>query len=188
MKLSIIIPYYKALPYTKELMKVLEPQLNSQVEVIIVDDGCNEKELDLFKAKVIHLKKNSKGAAVPRNKGLDECKGEYVTFVDADDMVSRDYVSTILEKTKEEWDYCYFSWRFRDMDIIIKEEPPFWNHSVCNCVYKRDLIGKKRFPLLRIGEDWEFNDLVRHGKRGNIEKVLYEYNCDNKESITYGWK
>lgn len=188
MKLSIIIPYYKALPYTKELMKVLEPQLREDVEVIIVDDGCNEKELDKFKAKVIHLPENSGGASKPRNVGLDEAKGEYITFVDADDMVRRDYVSTILDKTREEWDYCLFSWRMRDMDIIIKDEPPFWNHSVNNCVYKRSLIGDKRFPPLRIGEDWEFNDLVRHGKKANITKVLYEYNCENKESITYGWK
>lgn len=188
MKLSIIIPYYKAIKYTRELMKVLEPQITPEVEVIIVDDGCNEKELDGFKARVIHLAENSGNAAVPRNVGLDEARGEYIAFIDADDMVTPDYVSTILRKTLEDWDYCFFSWRMRDMNIIIKDEPPRWNHSVTNCVYRRDLIGDKRFPLLRIGEDWEFNDLVRHGKRANIEKVLYEYNCDNKESITYGWK
>lgn len=188
MKLSIIIPYYKAIKYTRELMKVLEPQLNDEVEVIIVDDGCNERELEGFRARVIHLEENSGGAAVPRNVGLDEARGEYITFVDADDMVSDDYIKTILDKTKEEWDYCYFSWRMRGRDIIIKEEPPLWNHSVNNCVYRRDLIGEKRFPLLRIGEDWEFNDEVRLGKRANIMKVLYEYNCENEESITYGWK
>ena len=43
MKLSIIIPYYNALKYTKKLMKVLEPQITKDVEIIIVDDGCNEK-------------------------------------------------------------------------------------------------------------------------------------------------
>lgn len=188
MKLSIIIPYYNALDYTKELMRILEHQLTPEVEIIIVDDGCCESELDKFNAKVIHLEENSGGAAIPRNKGLDEAKGEYITFIDADDMVSNDYISTILNKTHEDWDYCLFSWRMRDMNIIIKDEPPRWNHSVCNCVYRRDLIGDKRFPPLRIGEDWEFNDEVRHGKRANIEKVLYIYNCDNKESITYGWK
>ena len=172
----------------RELMGVLERQLTPEVEVIIVDDGCNETELDGYRAKVIHLKENSGTAAVPRNKGLDVAKGEYIAFVDADDMVTSDYVSTILRKTGEEWDYCLFSFRMRDMNIVIKDEPPKWNHSVWNCVYRRDLIGDKRFPSLRVGEDWEFNDLVRRGKRGNIEKVLYFYNCDNKESITYGWK
>ena len=56
MRLTIITPYYKTYEYTQELAKVLEPQLNDNIEWIIVDDGCNEKRLDSFKAKVIHLK------------------------------------------------------------------------------------------------------------------------------------
>lgn len=62
MRLSIITPYYKTLEETKELAKVLEPQLTDEVEWIIIDDGCNEKEFDTLKAKVIHLPKNSGGA------------------------------------------------------------------------------------------------------------------------------
>ena len=50
MKLSIITPYYDTLEYTKRLAEVLEPQLNEDIEWIIVDDGCNEKELDKLKA------------------------------------------------------------------------------------------------------------------------------------------
>ena len=42
MLLSIIIPYYKTLEHTKELLKILEPQLDEDVELIIVDDGCKE--------------------------------------------------------------------------------------------------------------------------------------------------
>lgn len=185
MKLSIIIPYYKAIEYTERLMEVLEPQLTPEVEVIIVDDGCNEKKLDKYKANVVHLATNSKGASVPRNKGLDLAKGEYVTFIDADDMISEDYVATILEKIKSGFDYCFFSWNFKGEDIIIEEEPPWWNGSVCNCIYKRSLIGNERFKPIRIGEDKEFNERVRKGKRENILKVLYHYNLDNPNSITY---
>lgn len=54
MLLSIIIPYYNTLQETKELFKILEPQLNDKVEVLLIDDGCNEKELDKLKARVIH--------------------------------------------------------------------------------------------------------------------------------------
>ena len=51
MKLSIIIPYYNCLIYIKELFKVLEPQLNDKVEVIVVDDGCHEKEAELAQSQ-----------------------------------------------------------------------------------------------------------------------------------------
>ena len=47
MKLTIIIPYYNVLDHIKRLFTVLEPQLDDEVEVIIVDDGCNEKEIEL---------------------------------------------------------------------------------------------------------------------------------------------
>ena len=40
--LTIIIPYYKTLDYTKKLMSILEPQLNNNVEVIIIDDGTGD--------------------------------------------------------------------------------------------------------------------------------------------------
>ena len=114
MILSIITPYYDRLKEIKELAKVLEPQLNDRIEWIIVDDGCNESELDKLKAKVIHLEENSGGASVPRNSGLDNAEGEYITFIDSDDLVSSDYINKIINKINisrinkfYEFDYCY---------------------------------------------------------------------------------
>ena len=110
-KLSIITPFYKTLSYTKRLAEVLEPQLTDEVEWIIVDDGTNEHELDKLKANVIHLKENSGNAAKPRNVGLEAAKGDFVTFVDSDDLVADNYVEKIIEKINEDhFDYCYFGW------------------------------------------------------------------------------
>lgn len=185
MKLSIITPYYKTLNETLELAKILEPQLTKEVEWIIVDDGCSEKELDNIKAKVIHLDKPSGNASKPRNVGLDNAKGEYIAFIDSDDKVSPDYVKTILEETKEEWDYCYISWDWKQGEVIISNEPPEWNTCVWNCVYKKDLIGNTRFDLTKnIGEDEYFNKKVRKGKKHNITKVLYHYTWNRPNSLT----
>ena len=111
MKLSIIIPYYNTLKETKELFKVLEPQLTNEVEVIVIDDGCNCKELDNLKAKVIHLNKNSGNASIPRNKGLEIATGEYIGFIDSDDLVSNDYITQILTKIRKQPDIIYISWK-----------------------------------------------------------------------------
>lgn len=178
MKLSIIIPYYNCLIYIKELFKVLEPQLNDNIEVIVVDDGCHEKELDKFKAKVIHLDKNSGGASVPRNTGLDIAKGEYIAFIDADDMISEDYIKQILQKIDtEDFDYCYIGWQSPSFSVIIDDNPPNWNMSVWNCIYKKNIIRNERFnPDIIIGEDYDFNVRVRKGKKTSIKKYLYYYN------------
>ena len=183
--ISLITPYYNVREYIIELAKVLTPQLNDKIEWIIIDDGCNEKVLDNFNAKVIHLENNSGGASVPRNIGLDNAKGKYIAFIDADDLVSHDYIQTISNKTKEEWDYCYISWKGKINRVIIQEEPPKWNCCVWNCIYKKDLIGNERFkPELKMAEDYDFNNRVRKGKRANITKIIYYYNEDTPNSLT----
>lgn len=178
-KLSIIIPYYDRPKYIKSLLEVLEPQLTNETELIIIDD-CSPIPLDY---PCIRLNENSGGASIPRNVGLDKAKGKYIAFIDSDDLVSNDYVSTILEKTKEEWDYCFISWKTSHNTIIIKDYPPNWNCCIWNCIYKKEIIGNERFdPNLRIAEDYDFNKRVRKGKKANIEKVLYYYN-DTSKSI-----
>lgn len=184
MKISIITPYYKTLEQIKELAKVLEPQLTNQIEWIIIDDGCNELQLDNLKAKVIHLEQNSGGASVPRNIGLDNAQGEYICFIDSDDLVSKNYIEKILEKTKEEWDYCYISWQQGKYVCLIENEPPGWNCCIWNCIYKKELIGEERFrPDLILAEDYDFNKRVRKGKKANITEILYTYS-NNPNSLT----
>jgi len=185
MKLTIIIPYYKTLIATKKLLNKLIPQLTNEVEVIVVDDGCGENTLDDFPVKVIHLPKNSGGASRPRNVGLDHANGEYIAFIDSDDMVSNDYVESILNALDGK-DYYLFSWAWKNGQVInITNEPPHWNYSVWNCVYKKDLIGESRFnESLVIGEDRAFNEAVRHGTKGIIPKVLYHYHEYREGSLT----
>ena len=182
--ISIIIPYYKTLELTKKLFEVLTPQLDDDIEVLLIDDGCNEKELDNLKATVIHLPENSGNASKPRNVGLDNAKGKYILFIDSDDMVSKDYIKSIRDATKYEWDYCYFSWKTDRTRTFIYDEPPKWNCSIWNCCYKRELIGNTRFREdLNIAEDYVFNQEVRKGKRYVIPKVLYHYNNGRPGSL-----
>lgn len=185
MLLSIIIPYYNTLEYTKELMKVLEPQLNNKIEVIIVDDGCNEKELDKFKAKVIHLPTNSGGASKPRNIGLDNATGKYIAFIDSDDLISEDYIERITHKLNT--DIIYLSWKMQTMDVLITDKPPKWNCAVWCRVYKRELIGNVRFDeTLKIAEDWKFNEQLKPQTSRCIKKYVYYYNSGRKGSLING--
>lgn len=182
--LSIIIPTYNRNEYIVKLLDKLHSQTQNNVEVIVVDDH-SDTPLEKSWFKYIYLEKNSGGASIPRNIGLDNAKGKYIVFIDADDLVSDDYIQTILDKTKEEWDYCYISWKGKTNQIIIREEPPKWNCCVWNCIYKRDLIGNERFkPELKMAEDYDFNNRVRKGKRANITKIIYFYNEDTPNSLT----
>ena len=180
--LSIITPHYKRREYLKKLSEVLEPQLDDTIEWIIVDDYSQENLDFLKKGRVIWLDKNSGGASVPRNVGLDNAKGKYITFIDSDDLVSDDYIKEIKKSFEWEYDYCYFGWKSRTIEVL--GEPPKWNCCVWNCIYKKDLIGDIRFnPELRIAEDYEFNQKVRKGTKRSINKYLYYYNIDTPNSL-----
>ena len=185
-RLSIITPYYKCLKYIKELASVLVPQLREDVEWIIVDDGCGDdfSFIDSEYVRLYYLAENSGCAGIPRNKGIDVASGEYITFVDADDLVSSDFVEKILEKIDEGFDYCMMSWKSDTFNVDIRNGRPEWNCSVWGIVYHRDLIGDKRFNNLRVGEDYVFNQdvLLYGGVCKLIPEYLYYYR-NNEEGI-----
>lgn len=185
MLLSIITPYYKTLKEIKRLAKVLEPQLDDSIEWIIVDDGCNEKQLNKLKAKVIHLKENSGGASIPRNIGLDIARGKYIGFIDSDDLITPDYIDKIKNKLLKEPDILYLSWESKKHNIIIKIIPPKWNCSVWCRVIKKDIIGNVRFePKLKIAEDYVFIKQLHPVISSSVKKPIYFYNIERKGSLT----
>ena len=182
-KLSIITPYYNTLKYTQRLANQLSPQLTDEVEWIIVDDGTNEYELDNLHAKVIHLPENSGNASRPRNVGIEASQGEFIAFIDSDDQVTNYYIEKVMNKiNSEDFEYCYISWKTKDSEHVITDEPPEWNHCVWNCIYKKELIGNERFnENYNLDEDGDFNNRVRKGKRANIEDILYIYSWKERD-------
>ena len=188
-KLSIIIPYYNTYELTKELLEKLIPQLTDDVEVIIVDDGCHEYRFEEQKLGfyTIHLKQNSGNASKPRNIGLDYANGEYITFIDSDDMVSDNYISKILKVIEKKPDIVFLSWKSKVQEIIMNIQPPKWNCAVWCRVYKREIIGNVRFDeTLRIAEDWKFNQEVKWRTKACIKDIVYYYNNGRKGSLLNG--
>ena len=165
-KLSIIIPAYNAEPYLGELVDCLRPQIpyakNMPVEVIIIDDGSKEPVLYAASWLKVYHQKNQ-GVSVARNAGIDKAKGDYISFIDADDLVSDNFISTILEKTKDEPDVIELSWRTLtkdnwDIDQRLRSENDrLPNPSVCTRVFKRSYIGDVRFNVKKDStEDEDF--------------------------------
>lgn len=194
MKLSIIIPAYNADDYLPPLLDCLNKQMQDGVEVLIIDDESKNPVKCSYKwAKVIRQKNAGPGLA--RNRGLDNCTGDYIAFIDADDMVSPNYIDTILKKIDaEHFDYCYLSWRSmpgQGWQVSVKlnsveDEFPGYNLCVWNRVYKRDLIGDMRFSKNKLwSEDADFiYRLKERGKKAFISDFMYYYRSDTPNSWT----
>ena len=108
MLLSIIIPVYNVEAYLKECLDSVYSQDLSECEVILIDDGSTDASLSIlrdyessFSQITILVSKENGGLSSARNAGLSRAKGEYVFFLDGDDYISKDAVSTIQSVIKQ---------------------------------------------------------------------------------------
>lgn len=102
-KLSIIIPYYKTLILTNQLLNKLYKQKTEEVEIILIDDSQDGQTFERKVDKYIYNEINIGGAG-SRNIGIVNATGDYITFIDCDDMITDDYIKTILESLPQDND------------------------------------------------------------------------------------
>ncbi|BCL34078.1 glycosyltransferase family 2 protein [Nostoc sp. MS1] len=90
MKLSVIIPVYNSENYIAQTLKSVLSQTYHDFEIIIVDDGSTDKSIDICqqfhdaRIKIIH--QQNRGLAGARNTGIRHAQGEYLAFIDSDDL------------------------------------------------------------------------------------------------------
>lgn len=99
---SIIVPVYNAEPYLERTVSRLKSQTYSSIEIILVDDGSQDASgalCDRFAEKdgrirVMHQQNG--GPSLARNAGTNAARGEYLTYVDSDDLVDAEYVDYLI--------------------------------------------------------------------------------------------
>ena len=93
-KVSIIVPVYNLDGYIEQSVRSLFAQSYQNVEIILVDDGSKDNSLSIIKqltavdSRIVYTSQPNGGAAKARNTGLSLATGDFVTFVDGDDMLS----------------------------------------------------------------------------------------------------
>ena len=99
-KVSVIIPVYNAGKYLEECLRSVREQTLKEIEIICVDDGSTDNSMKILRDfadcdnRFIILNEKNSGAGAARNRGLEIAKGEYISFLDADDF----FEPTMLEK------------------------------------------------------------------------------------------
>jgi len=189
-KLSIIIPMYNTEPYIDQLLKALAPQLTDETEVIVVDDGSDFPFLPPYPSIKV-IRQTNKGVSSARNRGLKVAKGQYIVFIDSDDLVSDDYIAQVFKAIEPEPDTVYISWKHLSGPIgkIIKgpnDEFNPYNRCVWNRVFKKTYIkGLKFNEEMQVAEDDDFlNHLPTPASKTYIEKPIYIYRSGRKGSLT----
>ena len=101
-KVSVIVPVFNASKYISKTLDSIISQDFDGFEIIVVDDGSTDNSLEIIKKtlddceiphNVIH--QENAGVSVARNVGIDASNGDYLVFVDADDYVSQNHLSSL---------------------------------------------------------------------------------------------
>lgn len=105
---SVVVPVYNAGSSIKKSVDSILASTYRNIEILVVDDGSEKETADLCDAlgklddrvKVIH--QDNKGVSVARNNGLKFAKGDYITFVDADDLIEEKAICALVEVAERE--------------------------------------------------------------------------------------
>lgn len=99
MKYSVVIPLYNKANYIEETLNSVLKQTYQDYEIVVVDDGSTDNSVEAAKKvvseKIRLVKQVNQGVAVARNTGIENAKGEYIAFLDADDAWDTNYLETI---------------------------------------------------------------------------------------------
>lgn len=214
-ELSIIVPVYNSSKYLEyTLNSLIHQSIFKKLEVILVNDGStdNSKEICVKYSKeynnIILINKKNEGVSSARNKGLEYVTSTYVTFLDSDDIVLKDFYEKELNEMKNEnCDILIVDFEKRHEDgIVRKYRKNFikkWNNKdealidffngiiggqVVDKVFRYNIIKELSFSLkYKIGEDMLFMyNALKNSKKVVINTNIcgYQYIVRSSSAMT----
>lgn len=147
---SIILPVYNSEAYVVETVNSALGQTYQNIEVIVVDDGSTDGSLSLVEqindSRLRVFTQINQGACVARNRGIIEAKGEFIKFLDSDDVLYPEAVAVQLEQQSELGENEVV---FGDFDFIDEQGTVSYQNYFDEKVY---LSSNQDFWLLK---NWE---------------------------------
>ena len=98
-KISVIIPCYNQALFLSESLESVISQTLPDWECIIVNDGSTDNSLSIANdyalrdSRIKVISQENSGPSAARNHGVQECRGEYILFLDGDNVIARDYIA-----------------------------------------------------------------------------------------------
>ena len=106
--ISVIIPIYNAENCLDRCIQSIISQTYTNFELILIDDGSSDNSLNICKKyakenkQIVVISQKNHGVSSARNLGIKTAKNEWITFIDADDYVERDYIECLCENITDE--------------------------------------------------------------------------------------
>ena len=132
-KVSVVIPFYNGIEYLEDCVRSVQAQTLREIEILLVDDGSSDGAGELAdrlasedaRIRVIH--QENQGLSGARNSGIDASSGDYIGFVDADDLVDPQMYEKLYDAAVSlscELVTCTYN-SFRETGLIAITKPRF---------------------------------------------------------------
>lgn len=205
---SVIIPVYNVEDYLKECIDSVLQQTYSKIEIILLDDGSLDNSLQICKQyadldqRICVYHQENLGVSVTRNRGIDLARGNYILFVDADDIIDADMIEKMLLYNQKNYITITNLGKINDSKLEdfevnrISKEYGFWDlferqliNSPCNKLYETVWVkdGIRFEEGLSLGEDLLFN--LNYLKRVEgfvfLDKPFYHYRNIGNQSLSH---
>lgn len=187
--LSVIVPIYQIKEYLSKCIESIQQQTYHDLEIILVDDGstdgsgeiCDKYAVRDSRIKVIH--KVNGGLVSARIAGIKVATGEYVTYVDGDDWIDRDYYEGLIKKAEQYHVDIVMSGFTKNIDNV---EIPNHNEMACGYYAKED-VERKLFPLMLYDDNSGIPGIFTYvwNKIFRLE-LLYRHQLSVDNSISIG--
>ena len=210
--ISVIMPVYNSEKYISEAIDSVCNQSYRNWELLIVNDGSTDHTPKIIydygqkesRIKVYHRK--NQGVSAARNFALNQVCGEYVTFIDSDDVYHSDRLKRMLQMFELHTNCDIVFSRHKEFkgelncneafgtgkvlishdNVLKKVISDSENHFMCNTMIKSEIAKKEEFAQLRFAEDFCYiRDCALHCRQMAIlDEILYFYRRDNENAMT----
>lgn len=128
-KVSIIMPVYNTEKYVEDALRSIMNQTLTDIEIIVINDGSTDNSLQIINRlaaedeRIRVYSKENEGLSKSRNLGMQKISGEYVYFMDSDDLLELDALESCYERaTKDNLDFVFF-----DADVFCPDDEQLTN-------------------------------------------------------------
>lgn len=104
---SVVVPVYNSKKYIQRSIESICDQYYKHIEIILVDDGSTDNSIEIAEKIIIEkemeykiVRQENSGLPSARNKGIDNSIGEYICFIDSDDIISKEHIEQLVELAK----------------------------------------------------------------------------------------
>ena len=114
-KVSVVIPVYNTEKYLEATLQSIRNQICCEIEIIVIDDGSTDCSAEIVRraadedGRIVLVSQPNRGLSLARNAGIARASGEFVYFMDSDDLLEKDALETCYRKcTEQRLDFVIF--------------------------------------------------------------------------------